>query len=135
MNLTELKNTPVSELITLGENMGLENQARMRKQDIIFAILSSTQRVAKISLATVCWRYCRMDLVSSALQTAPTSPVLMISTFPPAKSAVSTSALVTPFQVRFVLLKRGERYFALLKVNEVNYDKPENSRNKICLKT
>ena len=39
MNLTELKNTPVSELITLGENMGLENQARMRKQDIIFAIL------------------------------------------------------------------------------------------------
>ncbi|PPS64982.1 hypothetical protein CRX72_01840 [Pantoea sp. BRM17] len=31
MNLTELKNTPVSELITLGENMGLENLARMRK--------------------------------------------------------------------------------------------------------
>ncbi len=39
MNLTELKNTPVSELITLGENMGLENLARMRKQDIIFSIL------------------------------------------------------------------------------------------------
>ena len=39
MNLTELKNTPVSDLITLGENMGLENQARMRKQDIIFSIL------------------------------------------------------------------------------------------------
>lgn len=27
--------------------------------------------------------------------------------------------------------KEGERYFALLKVNEVNYDKPENARNKI----
>ncbi len=39
LNFTELKNTPVSELITLGENMGLENLARMRKQDIIFAIL------------------------------------------------------------------------------------------------
>ena len=39
MNLTELKNTPVAELVTLGENMGLENQARMRKQDIIFSIL------------------------------------------------------------------------------------------------
>ena len=39
MNLTELKNTPVSELITLGENMGLENLARMRKQDIIFSFL------------------------------------------------------------------------------------------------
>ena len=44
MNLTELKNTPVSELITLGENMGLENLARMRKQDIIFAILKQHAR-------------------------------------------------------------------------------------------
>ena len=40
MNLTELKNTSVSELVTLGEKtMGLENLARLRKQDIIFAIL------------------------------------------------------------------------------------------------
>ncbi|ORF47732.1 transcription termination factor Rho, partial [Gilliamella apicola] len=40
MNLTELKNTSVSELVALGEKtMGLENLARLRKQDIIFAIL------------------------------------------------------------------------------------------------
>ena len=40
MNLTELKTKPVSELVTLGEKtMGLENLARLRKQDIIFAIL------------------------------------------------------------------------------------------------
>lgn len=39
MNFTELKNTLVFELITFGENMGLENLACMRKQDIIFAIL------------------------------------------------------------------------------------------------
>ena len=39
MNLTELKNMPVSELVKLGEEqMGLENLARLRKQDIIFAI-------------------------------------------------------------------------------------------------
>ena len=31
--------------------------------------------------------------------------------------------------------KEGERYFALLKVNQINYDTPENSRNKIYLKT
>ena len=99
MNLTELKNTPVSELITLGENMGLENLARMRKQDIIFAIL-------KISLVMAYWRYCRMDLVSSVPQTAPTSPVLMTSTFPLAKSAVSTSALVIPSLVRFARRKK-----------------------------
>lgn len=40
MHLTELKNKPVSELVELGEKqMGLENLARLRKQDIIFAIL------------------------------------------------------------------------------------------------
>ncbi|KES15172.1 Rho termination factor, partial [Gilliamella apis SCGC AB-598-P17] len=38
MNLTELKNTSVAELVALGEKkMGLENLARLRKQDIIFA--------------------------------------------------------------------------------------------------
>ena len=41
MNLTELKNTPVSELVKLGESMGLENLARLRKQDIIFSILKA----------------------------------------------------------------------------------------------
>ena len=41
MNLTELKNTPVSELVQLGESMGLENLARAHKKDIIFAILKA----------------------------------------------------------------------------------------------
>jgi len=41
MNLTELKNRPVSELVKLGESLGLENLARLRKQDIIFAILKA----------------------------------------------------------------------------------------------
>ena len=40
MHLTELKNMPVSDLVKLGEDqMGLENLARLRKQDIVFAIL------------------------------------------------------------------------------------------------
>ncbi|STH33380.1 transcription termination factor Rho [Escherichia coli] len=72
-----------------------------------------------------------MDLVSSVPQTAPTSPVLMTSTFPLAKSAVSTSALVIPSLVRFARRKKVNAIFALLKVNEVNFDKPENARNKI----
>ena len=41
MNLTELKNKPISELVALAEEMGLENMARARKQDIIFSILKS----------------------------------------------------------------------------------------------
>lgn len=39
MNLTELKNKPINELVQLAESMGLDNMARLRKQDIIFAIL------------------------------------------------------------------------------------------------
>lgn len=106
MNLTELKNTPVSELITLGENMGLENLARMRKQDIIFAILKQHAKSGEDIFGDGVLEYCRMDLVSSVPQTAPTSPVLMTSTFPLAKSAVSTSALVIPSLVRFARRKK-----------------------------
>ena len=71
-----------------------------------------------------------MDLVSSVPQTAPTSPVLMTSTFPLAKSAVSLRTGDT-ISGKIRPPKEGERYFALLKVNEVNFDKPENARNKI----
>ncbi|HZJ92021.1 MAG TPA: Rho termination factor N-terminal domain-containing protein, partial [Thiopseudomonas sp.] len=39
MNLTELKQKPVAELLELAEQMGLDNMARSRKQDIIFSLL------------------------------------------------------------------------------------------------
>ena len=103
MNLTELKNTPVSELITLGENMGLENLARMRKQDIIFAILKQHAKSGEDIFGDGVLEILQ---VSSVPQTAPTSPVLMTSTFPLAKSAVSTSALVIPSLVRFARRKK-----------------------------
>jgi len=41
MNLTELKQKPISELVSVAESMGLENLARARKQDIIFSILKA----------------------------------------------------------------------------------------------
>ncbi len=106
MNLTELKNTPVSELITLGENMGLENLARMRKQDIIFAILKQHAKSGEDIFGDGVLEILQDGLVSSVPQTAPTSPVLMTSTFPLAKSAVSTSALVIPSLVRFARRKK-----------------------------
>ena len=39
MNLTDLKNKPISDLVKIAEEMGLDNVARSRKQDIIFSIL------------------------------------------------------------------------------------------------
>ncbi|MEO0579449.1 MAG: Rho termination factor N-terminal domain-containing protein, partial [Pseudomonadota bacterium] len=44
MNLTELKKRPASALVELAESMGLENMARSRKQDIIFAVLKAHAR-------------------------------------------------------------------------------------------
>ena len=41
MQLSELKALPVQELIALGENSGVENAARMKKQDVIFGILKN----------------------------------------------------------------------------------------------
>lgn len=106
MNLTELKNTPVSELITLGENMGLENQARMRKQDIIFAILKQHAKSGEDIFGDGVLEILQDGFGFLRSADSSTSPALTTSTYPLAKSAVSTSALVTPFQVRFVLQKR-----------------------------
>ena len=39
MNLTELKQKPITELLEIAEQMGLENMGRSRKQDVIFATL------------------------------------------------------------------------------------------------
>ena len=44
MNLTELKSKSVGELLAIAEHMGLDNMARSRKQDIIFAILKTHAR-------------------------------------------------------------------------------------------
>ena len=106
MNLTELKNTPVSGLITLGENMGLENRARMRKQDIIFAILKQHAKSGEdifgdgvLEILQDGFGFLRS--ADSSYLAGPDDIYVSL-----AKSAVSTSALVTPFQVRFVL-QRG----------------------------
>lgn len=106
MNLTELKNTPVSELITLGENMGLENLARMRKQDIIFAILKQHAKSGEDIFGDGVLEILQDGFGFLRSADSPTSPVLMTSTFPLAKSAVSTSALVIPSLVRFARRKK-----------------------------
>ena len=131
MNLTELKNTPVSELITLGENMGLENQARMRKQDIIFAILKQHAKSGE-------------DIFGDGVLEILQDGFGFLRSADSSYLAGPDDIYVSPSQIRRFNLrtgdtisgkirppKEGERYFALLKVNEVNYDKPENARNKI----
>lgn len=131
MNLTELKNTPVSELITLGENMGLENLARMRKQDIIFSILKQHAKSGE-------------DIFGDGVLEILQDGFGFLRSGDSSYLAGPDDIYVSPSQIRRFNLrtgdtisgkirppKEGERYFALLKVNEVNYDKPENARSKI----
>lgn len=86
--------------------MGLENLARMRKQDIIFAILKQHSKSGEDIFGDGVLEILQdgFGFLRSADSSYLAGPDdIYVS---PAKSAASTSALVTPFPVRFVLLKR-----------------------------
>ena len=131
MNLTELKKMPVSALAELATSMKIEGMARTRKQDLIFAILKAHAKKGESIFG---------DGVLEILQDG----------FGFLRSADSSylagpdDIYVSPSQIRRFSLrtgdtisgkirppKDGERYFALLKVDEINYDKPENAKSKI----
>jgi transcription termination factor Rho len=131
MNLTELKNTPVNELVKLADEMGLESMARARKQDIIFAILKAHAKSGE-------------DIYGDGALEILQDGFGFLRSADSSYLAGPDDIYVSPSQIRRFNLrtgdtvsgkirppKEGERYFALLKVREVNYDKPENSRNKI----
>jgi transcription termination factor Rho len=131
MNLTELKKMPVPALAELATSMKIEGMARIRKQDLIFAILKAHAKKGESIFG---------DGVLEILQDG----------FGFLRSADSSylagpdDIYVSPSQIRRFSLrtgdtisgkirppKDGERYFALLKVDEINYDKPENAKSKI----
>ncbi|OOF60179.1 transcription termination factor Rho [Rodentibacter myodis] len=132
MHLTELKNTPVSELVKLGEEqMGLENLARLRKQDIVFAILKQHAKSGE-------------DIFGGGVLEILPDGFGFLRSADSSYLAGPDDIYVSPSQIRRFNLqtgdkiegkirppKEGERYFALLKVDQVNDDKPEVSRSKI----
>jgi transcription termination factor Rho len=131
MNLTELKNKPISELVSLAEEMKLENMARARKQDIIFSILKSHAKSGE-------------DIFGNGVLEILQDGFGFLRSNDSSYLAGPDDIYVSPSQIRRFNLrtgdtiagkirppKDGERYFALLKISEVNYDRPENSRNKI----
>jgi transcription termination factor Rho len=131
MNLTELKNKPINELVSLAEKMNLENMARARKQDIIFSILKTHAKSGE-------------DIFGDGVLEILQDGFGFLRSAGASFLAGPDDIYVSPSQIRRFNLRTGdtisgkirppkdsERYFALLKIKEVNFDKPENSRNKI----
>jgi transcription termination factor Rho len=131
MNLTELKQKSVSDLLQIANEMGLEGVARSRKQDVIFSILKAHAKTGESIFG---------DGVLEILQDG----------FGFLRSADSSylagpdDIYVSPSQIRRFALRTGdmvsgkirppkdsERYFALLKVQEINYEPPEAAKSKI----
>ena len=131
MNLTELKDKSINELVKLAESMKLENLARTRKQDIIFAILKKhAENDNDIFGGGV------LEILQDGfgfLRSADSSYLAGPDDIYVSPSQIRRFSMRTgdTIQGKIRAPKKGERYFALLKVTEVNFDRPENSRNKI----
>jgi transcription termination factor Rho len=131
MNLTELKTQPASELVQLAQSMGLESLARSRKQDIIFSILKEHARAGE-------------DIYGDGVLEILQDGFGFLRSSDSSYLAGPDDIYVSPSQIRRFNLrtgdtvsglirppKDGERYFALLKVGEINLDAPENAKNKV----
>ncbi len=131
MNLTELKKKPAAELINIASDMKIDNLNRSRKQDIIFAILKAHAKNGEDILG---------DGVLEILQDG----FGFLRSADCSYLAGPDDIYVSPSQIRRFGLRTGdtvsgkirppkdsERYFAMLKVDKINYDKPENAKRKI----
>ncbi len=131
MNLTELKKMPVSELVELAQSMEIEGVGRSRKQDLIFAILKAqAKRGEDISGDGV------LEILQDGfgfLRSADASYLAGPDDIYISPSQIRRFALRTGDTISGKIRppKDGERYFALLKVNDINFDRPEAAKNKI----
>ena len=132
MNLQELKSKKPAELISEAEKLGIENPSTLRKQDLLFAILKKLAEKNEQITATG---------VLEVLKDGFGFLRAIESNYLPGPDDI----YVSPSQIRRFGLRTGdsvegeirgpkdaERYFALLKVNKINFDNPEQGKNKIA---
>ena len=131
MNLTELKQKTAADLVAFAESQGIENMSRARKQDIIFALLKAHAKNGEPIFGDGV-----LEILSDGfgfLRGADSSYL-----------AGPDDVYVSPSQIRRFGLRTGdtisgkirppkdnERYFALLKVSQINFEPPENARHKV----
>jgi transcription termination factor Rho len=131
MNLTELKRKSAAELLEIAQGMNLENTARARKQDVIFSILKAhAKNGEEISGDGV------LEILQDGFGFLRGGDNSFL--------AGPDDIYVSPSQIRRFNLrtgdtitgrirppKEGERYFALLKVDDINFESPEACKNKV----
>ena len=132
MNLQELKQKSPSDLISQAEKLGIENPSTLRKQEILFSILKKlAEKKEQITGGGVL----------EVLQDGFGFLRAIESNYLPGPDDI----YVSPSQIRKFGLRTGdsvegeirapkdaERYFALLKVSQINFETPEKARNKIA---
>ncbi|HNW78135.1 MAG TPA: transcription termination factor Rho [Candidatus Competibacteraceae bacterium] len=131
MNLTELKKKSAADLIAIAQDLKLEGMARSRKQDVIFAILKALAKNGE-------------DISGDGVLEILQDGFGFLRSADSSYLAGPDDIYVSPSQIRRFNLrtgdtvsgkirppKEGERYFALLKVNDINFEPPEVSKNKV----
>jgi transcription termination factor Rho len=131
MNLTDLKKKNPTELIDLAQTIGVESIARQRKQDMIFSILKAQSRKGE-------------DIFGGGVLEILQDGFGFLRSADSSYLAGPDDIYVSPSQIRRFALrtgdsifgkirppKEGERYFALLKVDEINFSPPEQAKNKV----
>ena len=131
MNLTDLKRKPVPELIDMAREIGLDNLARSRKQEVIAAILRKQSKNGE-------------DIYGEGVLEILQDGFGFLRSPDSSYLAGPDDIYVSPSQIRRFNLrtgdsiagkirppKDGERYFALLKVDEINFSEPSNKKHKI----
>ncbi len=131
MNLTDLKTKSTQELIDIAKEIGIDNVGRSRKQDIIFNILKRHAKGGE-------------DIYGDGVLEILQDGFGFLRSAEGSYLAGPDDIYASPSQIRRFNLRTGdsisgkirppkdsERYFALLKVDTVNFTKPENSKHKI----
>ena len=131
MNLTELKKKSAADLIAIAQDLKLEGMARSRKQDVIFAILKALAKNGE-------------DISGDGVLEILQDGFGFLRSADSSYLAGPDDIYVSPSQIRRFNLrtgdtvsgkirppKEGERYFALLKVGDINFEPPEVSKNKV----
>lgn len=131
MNLSELKLKPISEIVAIADTLKLENVARSKKQELLYAILKKQAKSGE-------------DIYGDGVLEILQDGFGFLRTPGSSYLAGPDDIYVSPSQIRRFSLRTGdtingkirppkdnERYFAMLKVESINFEKPENAKQKI----